>query len=60
MERVVSWMWFLFAPEDSIRFVSRGIFFTCIKEEYGYAGKLKAILWIIIAIGISCAVACLH
>lgn len=60
MERVVSWMWFLLTPEDSIQRVSRGIFFACIKEGSGYLGKIKAVLWIIIAIAVSCAVACLH
>jgi len=60
MERVVAWMWFLLTPEDSVRCVSRGIFFACIEDKPGYAGKLKAIVWIIIAIAVSCAVACLH
>lgn len=53
-------MWFVLTPEDSIRFVSRGIFFVCRDTCPWYEGKVKAVIWILISVMVSAMIATLH
>ncbi len=60
MDRVMFWVWFLFTPEESILSSSHDIQFNFVAGSSGCAGRLKAIFWIVVAIAVSCAIACLH